>query len=689
MVSYILSHQAYLKIFFHAAKHPHLRVNGVLLGKLDPASQNVLIEDVIPLLHHWTSLSAMMSIGLNLAQGYAESVNLALVGYYQASDRVDDTALAPVGEKVVSELREQFKEAIAFVIDGDKLGSGEPALIPYLPWASTSSWRPYNLNPPAFSIGSSISLANPASPSQAIALVRDAQRHYKFGDFDDHLEDVTIDWLRNQAYKRNYRKVPESASTLIMTITHAAAFNGTFIHSPRLGVVDILRDYLLAINHTVVDDRGLISHFSPANSCTSLQLLQESNIFPTIIPDGSFVLPTFCDLHLHAPQFLYQGTGLHLPLMQWLDEYGYRSEERIDADPLLARKVYKRLAQRLIEAGTGAVLLFGTIKKETNIILAEEMQNAGIRAFVGKLSMDISSRPSYVESSSEDSLASAQKFVAECRNLVSQFPPHRRLVEPVITPRFIPTCSNDLLSGLGALSEKESLRIQSHLAEAHEAVEWVKQERGIEDFDAFESSKLHTNRTIQAHCTFLNQTALSGLAKRGTAVAHCPLSNSYFSERQFPLREALSEGVKIGLGSDIAGGYSVDIMDSMRKAVITSRLREGARKLDPNSLLINDTSDKPMQTSLAIDWVEALHLATRGGAHALGLPQTGVFEVGAAFDAQYIKLYDDTTGAGVGALDFFDSPLGSGITLQILEKWWCIGDVRNRTGVWIQGEKLT
>lgn len=68
---------------------------------------------------------------------------------------------------------------------------------------------------------------------------------------------------------------------------------------------------------------------------------------------------------MHAPQFLYQGTGLHLPLMAWLDEYAFKAEERMDADPSLAQRVYERLATRLIEHGTGAVMLFGTIKPET------------------------------------------------------------------------------------------------------------------------------------------------------------------------------------------------------------------------------------------------------------------------------------------------------------------------------------
>ncbi|KIK81424.1 hypothetical protein PAXRUDRAFT_832875 [Paxillus rubicundulus Ve08.2h10] len=197
MVSYTILHKAYVKIFLHAAKHPHKPVNGVLLGRL--SSGVVTIQDVIPLLHHWTSLSPMMEIGLTLAKGHAESVDLSLVGYYQACERIDDTALAPVGERVVEQLRTQFSDVIAFVIDGDALGSGEVALIPYLPQASSTSWRPQTLNPPAFAPGSRIMLADPQTPSRAVALVRDDHLHHEFGDFDDHLEDVTIDWLRNNA----------------------------------------------------------------------------------------------------------------------------------------------------------------------------------------------------------------------------------------------------------------------------------------------------------------------------------------------------------------------------------------------------------------------------------------------------------------------------------------------------------
>jgi guanine deaminase len=111
-----------------------------------------------------------------------------------------------------------------------------------------------------------------------------------------------------------------------------------------------------------VDSKGFIAYVAPASATESQEKLNSGAIVKTI-PKGSFLLPTFCDLHLHAPQFLYQGTGLHLPLMHWLNEYAFKAEERIDADPSLARRVYTRLADRLIERGTGAVLLFGTINE--------------------------------------------------------------------------------------------------------------------------------------------------------------------------------------------------------------------------------------------------------------------------------------------------------------------------------------
>jgi len=109
-----------------------------------------------------------------------------------------------------------------------------------------------------------------------------------------------------------------------------------------------------------VNQHGFIVAFNQDDTFSDIFWSEE-----TVIPKGSFVLPAFCDLHLHAPQYLYQGTGLDLPLMQWLDIYALKSEEQLDSDHLLARTVYRKLAKRLLTNGTGIVLLFGTINEDT------------------------------------------------------------------------------------------------------------------------------------------------------------------------------------------------------------------------------------------------------------------------------------------------------------------------------------
>jgi guanine deaminase len=117
------------------------------------------------------------------------------------------------------------------------------------------------------------------------------------------------------------------------------------------------------------DGQGNISHFEPSGSQESERLLKFHAEKLVTVPLGSFIMPTFNDLHLHAPQYLYHGTGLDLPLMEWLFEYAYKAELRIDSDSALAHRMYTRLAERLLELGTGAVLLFGTINTESKYVV--------------------------------------------------------------------------------------------------------------------------------------------------------------------------------------------------------------------------------------------------------------------------------------------------------------------------------
>lgn len=133
---YALSKNAYLKLYLHAAKYPHRPVNGLLLSSPPtPGSNDVTITDAIPLLHHHTTLSPMMELGLDLANIHAKETGRVVVGFYQASEG-STQRLDAVGEKVAGRIKEGFKDAIAVVIDGVKLGSGDaivvcPSFVPF------------------------------------------------------------------------------------------------------------------------------------------------------------------------------------------------------------------------------------------------------------------------------------------------------------------------------------------------------------------------------------------------------------------------------------------------------------------------------------------------------------------------------------------------------------------------------
>ncbi|KAH9974934.1 hypothetical protein BGW80DRAFT_1204411 [Lactifluus volemus] len=182
-----LSNLAYTKLIFHALKYPHQTVNGVLIGSLSP-SGTVEIVDAVPLQHHWTNLSPTMQIGLGMAMNHASSHQLRVVGYYQAPERVGDTALSPVGERVASKIKETFPTPVALVINGSRLNdeSGS-ALVPYV--ASANTFHQLTVEG-RFRFDRTI-------PARALRLARQSRLLNDFGDFDDYLENRSVQFLSN------------------------------------------------------------------------------------------------------------------------------------------------------------------------------------------------------------------------------------------------------------------------------------------------------------------------------------------------------------------------------------------------------------------------------------------------------------------------------------------------------------
>lgn len=187
------------------------------------------------------------------------------------------------------------------------------------------------------------------------------------------------------------------------------------------------------------------------------------------------------------------------------------------------------------------------------------------------------------------------------------------------------------------------------------------------------------------------------LKTKGSSVSHCPLSNTYFSERAFPLREALDNDLKVGLGSDIAGGYSISLNDSMRWSVGVARSREGRRKDQISDPFIASKKDTGIKSSsngkLDITWKESIYVVTLGGARAINRETyLGNFQPGKSFDAQLIQLQSDDEDQETrkGNIDLFEDSFPTGrVGLEnVVEKWWSLGSVHDRAGVWVAGKRL-
>ena len=209
---------------------------------------------------------------------------------------------------------------------------------------------------------------------------------------------------------------------------------------------------------------------------------------------GSRIITTsFCDMHLHAPQYPMLGLGMDLPLMQWLYNYTFRTEAMFK-DTGFAREVYSVLARELIARGTTHVCAFSSVHTDASLVLMEELERAGVYGFVGKISMDRNTTDELRETT-EGALSEERRFIVEA---LSRFGG----IRPIITPRFTPSCTDELMAGLGALGAEYGLRAQSHLSENFEEIAMVRSlcpdcERY---YQTYEKAGLFGKNTVMAHC---------------------------------------------------------------------------------------------------------------------------------------------------------------------------------------------
>jgi guanine deaminase len=416
--------------------------------------------------------------------------------------------------------------------------------------------------------------------------------------------------------------VPELLDHPLMSPPPAAterAFRGTFLHAPERGRLECLKDALI-----VVAADGAISAVCRAESAAARAAAHRLAPGGTLVTLGPkhYVLPGLVDLHVHAPQWPQLGEALDLSLQDWLQKFTFPLESRY-AETAFARQVYESLVANLLANGTTTAMYFATIHLEATKALADICLRRSQRALIGRVSMDNPEQcPDYYRD------ASAEVAERETRQLISYVQAlsgSQGLIYPVITPRFIPSCTDDLLVRLGKLARETGCHVQTHCSESDWQHQYALQRYGRTDTAALDSFGLLSRRTVLAHGNFVDDADATIIRERGAGIAHCPLSNVYFSDAVFPLRRILDAGVNVGLGTDIAGGASPSVLENARHAVINSRLLEAG--VDPR---LNRAQRR--QPGARIDVLTAFWLATSGGGIALDLP-VGVFAPGYQFDA--------------------------------------------------------
>ena len=352
----------------------------------------------------------------------------------------------------------------------------------------------------------------------------------------------------------------------------------------------------------------------------------------TELSSDQYLLPGLIDLHVHAPQWPQMGKALDKPLEKWLNDYTFPLEARY-ADVDFARRNYTELVSALLANGTTTAVYFATLHTESSVELARICLAQGQRALVGRVAMDDPSQcPDYYR---DETAASAEAETRAFIRAVAELPGNTaKRVLPVITPRFIPSCTDDLLKRLGTVARETGCHVQTHCSESDWEHGYVKERLGKTDTVALRDFGLLTPKTILAHSNHIEDDDADLIKKTGAGVAHCPLSNFYFANAVFPLRAMLDRGLNVGLGTDIAGGHSPSVFDACRHAITASKaLNDGV-----------DARIKPEhrgRPGSAISFKEAFWLATAGAGGVLGLP-VGKLEVGYQFDAIVI----DTRAAG-------------------------------------------
>jgi guanine deaminase len=317
---------------------------------------------------------------------------------------------------------------------------------------------------------------------------------------------------------------------------------------------------------------------------------------------GKLIVPGFIDCHVHFSQVDIIGSYGE-QLLDWLERYAYPAEEAF-ADAEHANAVATFFVDELLRNGTTTALVFPTVHPQSVDAIFNAADRRGMRLLSGKVLMD-ENCPQVLRDDPESAYT-------ESRQLLEKWHGRNRL-SYAITPRFAVTSSEAQLKAAGKLAaEFPDVHVHTHLAENLDEVELIAKQFpwSRSYFDVYEQLGLARERSVFAHCLHLDDTDRKQIAKLGAAIAFCPTSNLFLGSGLFDLRAANDAGIRVGVGTDVGGGTSLNMLRTLNEAYKVLHLQ-----------------------GQSMPGFQALYLATLGAANALYLDdRIGNFDNGKEAD---------------------------------------------------------
>lgn len=356
------------------------------------------------------------------------------------------------------------------------------------------------------------------------------------------------------------------------------------------------------------NEHGIITYFGA--EVPSPEKLAHHEI---LLREQDLVLPGLIDLHTHLPQYEFAAQGAS-ELLPWLERYTYPQESRF-ADAKLAEQQSSNFFISCLKHGTTTVVAYLSSFAPAAEIAFAAASAAGIRAYLGLTLMDRNVPKPLTTTTARaerEMLALIENYHLKGRN---QF---------VVTPRFAISCSEAMLKLCGEVSRAHNTLLQTHISENKtEIEETLRLFPGAKSYaEVYEQFGCLHERTLLGHGIHLSERELERIKANNSVIVHCPVSNNFLGSGIMPYQKYAQQGIRLGLGTDVAAGYSLSMLHEARQMSEMAKLLSHFRGQD-----------------LRVSVEQAVYQATLGNALALGRNDLGCFAPGRRAD---ILVIDDS-----------------------------------------------